>query len=512
MMEMETQADGSSMDLPAELVANAFVEQFYKMLHEHPDVAFRFYHESSTMSRPGVIGTLTTVTGLEAIKDVIQSSNYSNFKTEILTADSQPSYMKGVIIIITGYLTDDDNGKRKFTESFFLAQIDKSFFVLNDVFRFIDEEKQQAGPCIVKEIHEEVVAPTSTMELRTREVPSDSSPVQKVMDPVTHNVEARDPSREETSVVNEVSQVDLRNNNVQMSEDETLVVKEVSQVDSRNNGVQTPKRKYTPGTSYASVLSTGKPDVAKATRSTLPSASANTGAKSGKVAPAVSIQVSCDSAATSTQVQVPVTSSKPSESSPPNDDTGKRSNNEQTEEIGYSIYIGNLPHDATVEQVEREFKRFGTIKEGGVQVRCNKEFFFGFVEFESSKSMEKAIEASTIRMGGKEAFIQEKRTATRVVNGGNSFRSRPDGYHNDNFNGRSNFNFGRGGGGGYESNGFRSNNYGRRDDSERNNYGRNDYVSRRDLPKAVPNGNGYGRTYQNGGGRGGRRGPTRQEY
>ncbi|KAL9253093.1 Nuclear transport factor 2-like protein [Drosera capensis] len=422
-------------DLPAELVANAFVEQFYKMLHEHTDVTFRFYHESSTMSCRGVDGTLTTVTGLElmlgksyaietdmtgcftAIKDVIQSSN---LKTEILTADSQPSYMKGVIIIITGYLTDDDNGKRKFTESFSLAQIDKSYFVLNDIFRFIDEEKQQAGPCIVKEIHEEVVAPTATMELWTREVPSDSSPVQKVMDPVTHNVEAWDPSR-----------------------------------------------KYTPGTSYASVLSTGKPDVAKATRSTLPSASANIGAKSGKVAPAV---IRCT--------------------------------------LGICLMMPPLS-----KQVEREFKRFRTIKKGRVQVRCNKEFFFGFVKFESSKSMEKAIEGSTIRMGGKEAFIQEKRSATRVVNGGNSFRSRPDDYHNDNFNGRSNFNSGRvGGGGGYERNGFRSNNYGRRDDSERDNYGRNNYVSRRDFPKAVPNGNGYGRTYQNGDGRGGRRGPTRQEY
>ena len=42
---------------------------------------------------------------------------------------------------MTGCLTGSDNLKRKFTQSFFLAPQDKGYFVLNDVFRYVDEYK-----------------------------------------------------------------------------------------------------------------------------------------------------------------------------------------------------------------------------------------------------------------------------------------------------------------------------------------------------------------------------------
>lgn len=38
-------------------------------------------------------------------------------------------------------------------------------------------------------------------------------------------------------------------------------------------------------------------------------------------------------------------------------------------EPGYSIFVKSLPYNATVEMVEQEFKKFGAIKPGGVQVR-----------------------------------------------------------------------------------------------------------------------------------------------
>lgn len=39
---------------------------------------------------------------------------------------------------------------------------------------------------------------------------------------------------------------------------------------------------------------------------------------------------------------------------------------------GHSIYVRNLPINVTVADLEQEFKRFGTIKQGGVQVRYNR--------------------------------------------------------------------------------------------------------------------------------------------
>lgn len=88
---------------------------------------------------------------------------------------------------------------------------------------------------------------------------------------------------------------------------------------------------------------------------------------------------------------------------------------------GHSVHIRNLPLNATVPQLEMEFKNFGPIKPGGIQVISNKVcstnwhnyfcdnycfvywnnvhlsfyqqlgFCFGFVEFQDVSSMQKAI-------------------------------------------------------------------------------------------------------------------------
>ncbi|KAL7607058.1 nuclear transport factor 2-like [Lactuca sativa] len=57
--------------------------------------------------------------------------------------------------------------------------------------------------------------------------------------------------------------------------------------------------------------------------------------------------------------------------------------------------------NASVAQLEEEFKKFGPIKSNGIQVRSNKQqgFCFGFVEFESLDSMHSAIKAPSIAIG-----------------------------------------------------------------------------------------------------------------
>lgn len=68
------------------------------------------------------------------------SLNYKDYIAEIKTADAQQSYGSGVIVLVTGYLTGRDNLRKKFAQSFFLAPQEKGFFVLNDVFRYVDDE------------------------------------------------------------------------------------------------------------------------------------------------------------------------------------------------------------------------------------------------------------------------------------------------------------------------------------------------------------------------------------
>lgn len=65
--------------------------------------------------------------------------DYPNHKTEINTADAQKSYKEGVTVLVTGCQTGKDNLKRKFAQSFFLAPQDNGYFVLNDVFRYVED-------------------------------------------------------------------------------------------------------------------------------------------------------------------------------------------------------------------------------------------------------------------------------------------------------------------------------------------------------------------------------------
>lgn len=56
----------SSVTAPsAEIVGNAFVEQYYHILHKSPELVHRFYQDSSLLSRPDADGGMTTVTTMQ---------------------------------------------------------------------------------------------------------------------------------------------------------------------------------------------------------------------------------------------------------------------------------------------------------------------------------------------------------------------------------------------------------------------------------------------------------------
>ena len=88
-----------------------------------------------------------------------------------------------------------------------------------------------------------------------------------------------------------------------------------------------------------------------------------------------------------------------------------RTGKSNAQKIGFSIFINNLPVNVTASQVGEEFKKFGAIKPSGIQVknRPGSESSFGFVEFEETASVQRAINASPIQIGDRQVFIREKR-------------------------------------------------------------------------------------------------------
>ncbi|KAF8378579.1 hypothetical protein HHK36_029925 [Tetracentron sinense] len=492
-MAMQTASPATTPAPSAQLVGSAFVEQYYHILHQSPELVHRFYQDSSILSRPDSNGVMESVTTMQAINDKILSLDYKDYKAEIETADAQNSYKEGVLVLVTGCLTGKDNVRRKFTQSFFLAPQDKGYFVLNDVFRYV-EENEPLEINVVSVISNDGNAPTAPL---TPDPEPTYVPDGPVPDPATSLVEKDLNNGEEVSANDEESVIievvvesldhSSQNEIHPVAEPASSTVQEDAptvQEDAPTVQEDAPKK------SYASIVKVVKRNMAP-TPVYVPT-------NRVKLAPANTEQRSL----------VPTAPGPKPEALAPSGNSAPEKSNAHEEVEGHSIYIRSLPMNATVAQLEEEFKKFGPIKPDGIQVRSNKlqVFCFGFVEFESLSSMHSAIEASPIAIGGRQAFIEEKRTtsrgkyklfeaeniwmsnaaATRARNGNavgsgggrGRFPSGRGGFRNDNFMGRGNFGGGRG-------------------------YGRNDFGNRGDFSGRARgstgrSGSGYQRVDQNG--------------
>ncbi|TYH96941.1 hypothetical protein ES332_A12G210800v1 [Gossypium tomentosum] len=446
----------------AQVVGNAFVEQYYHILHQSPNLVHRFYQDSSCLSRPDMYGNMTTVTTTQAINEKVLSLNYEDYTAEIKTADAQDSFEKGVIVLVTGCLTGKDNVRRKFTQTFFLAPQDKGYFVLNDIFRYV-EEKELQNSVPVSGINEQASTSALTPEPEPTHDNLAEDPLTYPEDEdVNNDAEVFDPSDKEEGSVIEDEVVEPQNIT---SPNETVVV-----VDSPPVVLEDAPKK-----SYASIVKVMKTNTA--------SAPVYVPTNNVRVAPKEPHSIVSAKPAPATEVALP------------NSDNAPESSNDNEEAEGHSIYVRNLPYTATPAQLEVAFKKFGPIKRNGIQVRSNKGFTFGFVEFENASSVQSALEASPITIGDRQAAVEEKRTNTRVGSSGSGsgtgtgrarYPSGKAGFRSDNFRGRGNFGSGRGGG-----------------------YGRNEFRNQGEFsgrPKGLGgwNGDNYQRVNQNG--RGGRQG------
>ncbi|KAK3125618.1 hypothetical protein QOZ80_7BG0607420 [Eleusine coracana subsp. coracana] len=466
---MALQDNSSAATYSPQQVAGAFVNQYYQTLRNSPEHVHCFYSDSSTLGREDSNGNMISVTTMSGINTQIMSTDYTRYVIELQTVDAQESYVGCVLILVTGSFTTPAV-KRKFTQSFFLAaQGNGSYFVLNDMFRFVSEMPSTAKNEVLAN-HET----TSAHESKAPELPSAASlPVDHVVASPSANDVAPVKNVEMPKVATPASAVKVtptapveKAAPAPTSAEETAPTSSLAEK-APPAPAPAPPKDVTKRT-YASIVKELK-------ESTLPSPAATV---KSKPSPRPKAAQNTDKSVT--------TPSKPAQAintAPTGDKNIPKS--KQADERGYSIFVKNLPYNATVMMVEQEFKRFGAIKPGGVQVRNRIDgFWFGFVEFESQNSMQDALKVGTVYFGSRPSYVEEKRTTTRVVNGvithrddnagGSRFQSGRGGYQGENFRGR---------GDGYGNNG-----YYRDGDNMRNGY-RNDAVRGQG-----PRGNGY---YQN---------------
>ncbi|XP_014752407.1 putative G3BP-like protein isoform X2 [Brachypodium distachyon] len=500
--------------LSPQVIGSVFVEQYYRIQHATPDQVHKFYQDISRIGRAGSDGAMGYVTTLPEINKKIMSMDFSQYLTEIETADSVLSHNGGVLIVVTGSLTSSDVCQR-FTQSFFLApQESGGYFVLNDILRFISARSegngrnQKAGsvtesadptPAVMVEhmIPDSVVVESNVADGEVLK-PAVSGPAVEnnhgvsgpavenncgVSGPVAENNRSvSGPAVENNPTVNGTTV----ENNVSVESPVKFTKKEDPKKTRIAASTPPPNQMDVTKKTYASIV--------KFTKEGPPIPFAKPKPPPKPVTKPLTKAVEASDKPSVKALQVAEITQ---------DDMNVTKNSTSHDGQGYSIFIKGLPFNSAVEMVEEEFKRFGGIKPGGIQVRNNKfdRFCFGFVEFESQQSMQAAIKASPIYINENKISVEEKRTATRVVNGvvtnasrGGRFQSGRAAHRGDNF---------RGQGGGYVNNGnyqggdnFRrkdGDNFNRRDDSD--NFNRpNEFRNRNEFTgrgRGPLHGNGY---------------------
>ncbi|CAH8252224.1 unnamed protein product [Arabidopsis lyrata] len=382
-------------------IGNSFVEQYYNLLYKSPAVVHQFYLDDSVLGRPGADGEMVSVKSLKAINEQIMSFDYKISKIQILTADSQASYKNGVVTLVTGLLTVKEGERMRFSQSFFLVPHNGSYFVLNDVFRYVADEivEPEANKKEVEEVIPQVVQSTVTV----------LEPANEVAEPVT--IPSQQPAAKHTTEDTVKKPERAVANGHPKTQEEKVV-------NDKSNAVDAPKK------SYAGIVQS------------LAQNGATFNVK-GSPAKPKSKPVTKPSAAPESKAPAPVS---------------EHSSAETVDQPGCTIFVANLPMDATPEQLNETFKGFGSITKDGIQVRSYrlKGNCFGFVTFESAEAVKlvlKAHKGLAIRIGNRKVSIEEKR--------GNNDNGRPsmrnggyrneNGYRNDGVRPRGNgFNGGRG--------------------------------------------------------------------
>jgi hypothetical protein len=130
----------------AKLVTQSFVRQYYHQFSENPSELHRFYQDDSQYQLnlgPEDMDVLP-VTGQKLIDQKIQSLGLvaGDVKVDLSnngSMDFQTSENNGIIVTVTGWITLNKIVPRKpFMQVFFLScHGDRSFFILNDIFRFL---------------------------------------------------------------------------------------------------------------------------------------------------------------------------------------------------------------------------------------------------------------------------------------------------------------------------------------------------------------------------------------
>uniref|UniRef100_A0A0D6R0U5 NTF2 domain-containing protein n=1 Tax=Araucaria cunninghamii TaxID=56994 RepID=A0A0D6R0U5_ARACU len=422
----------------ASQVGTFFVAQYYNVLQQQPEYVHQFYTDISTMSRMDR-DKQEIATGMMEIHNCVMSLNYTGCCIEIKSADVQDSLSGGVLVMVTGSIQRRDrDAKKNFVQTFFLAPQEKGYYVLNDIFRFSEDEVyvERQSDALTNGVHEPQLKISPVTDPAVE--PSSPATIIEVKREFTTTAAAEEETIvEEYDIPEQQNMPELEDKFEEISDEVSAVAASPSiptmEAASANATVEETSGEA-PKHTYASILQVAKGPSSATTQSY--QASLNK--------PVVQVSERQPALQPLQQNQQTYVSTEVDETQPnASDDSAGLENGGD----GRSIYIKNLPFTAAASDLETEFKRFGKIKAGGVNVVNRKEtgVCYAFIDFEESASVQSAVGASPMPFGGRQIYVEEKRASSSGARGRRGGRGR--GFQNEGMRGRGYYvTRGRGGG------------------------------------------------------------------
>ncbi|XWS08351.1 hypothetical protein CRYUN_Cryun41cG0072300 [Craigia yunnanensis] len=356
-----------------EVVAKAFQEQYYDLLLESAKFVYRFYKDTSSVSWEGQDGVMRQTT-MKGIFDYFLSfSDVENF--DILSSDTQDS-VAGLIVLVIGCMIFKNDKTRKFSQTFFLApQENGGYFVLNDIFRFLDDEEAKTSNLLQSINHEPTLISSPQVVA--------SAFVEKYYHHLRESPEFVHEFYKDSSWVSWRGQEGVMSNVTTLKgiSDHFLSLSDAKKYDILSYDAQ-----HSFGNGFFLVvigcvtLENDKPKKFSQSFFLAPK-------ENGGYFALNDVFIFLDD-----EKPLKIYAAENSDTSATEDSNLNRVNafKETT------IFVGNLSSEIDVKELTNAFKRFGTIKPNGVEIKKAR---YGFIEFESPTSAQAAVHASSIRIG-----------------------------------------------------------------------------------------------------------------
>ncbi|KAL8672446.1 MAG: hypothetical protein Q9168_003093 [Polycauliona sp. 1 TL-2023] len=444
--------EGSS-SVPKDEVGWYFVEQYYTTLSKSPEKLHLFYSKRSQFVSGVEAEKVSVSVGQRAIIERIKELDFQDCKVRVSNVDSQESY-KNIVVQVIGEMSNKAAPHRKFVQTFVLAEQPNGYFVLNDIFRYIEEEEEEDF---------EVEEPNPTQAAGTDDTASvipeatKAAEQQPDIEEVDHKLEAeveagRAASEEPTTtlptsngaVVEANADVDVDNEPAaaaDVSDEQSDIPPEVAEKASEEVTAEPENPKEPDPTPMASPPKPAQAAPAKApppsapAKPAAPKTWANLVASNRAPAPAVPSPASSASPAPSQSKNLPTAANQPANApAAPTDDSPIRpqangntgwqtagTDNSRRQARGQSIsgnpdretvhgYVKNVTDKVDASILKNTLNQHGRLTYFDVSRQKN----CAFVEFETAEGYNSAIAANPFTIGGEQIYVEERRPRPNI--------------------------------------------------------------------------------------------------